>query len=57
MNGGVKIMFTNFVSIEFIGSLYYQQINLEGYNAFKLHEAAMFRFVLSPGFFVAKEQQ
>ena len=55
MNGGIKIMFTNFVSVELYGSLYYQQINLENYNAFKLNEALMFRFVLSPGFFIPKE--
>lgn len=57
MNGGVKIVFSNFVSAELYGSLYYQQINLENYNAFKMHEALMFRFVLSPGFFMAKEQE
>jgi hypothetical protein len=57
MNGGVKIMFSNFVSAELFATLYFQQINLEGYNAFKMNEALMFRFVLSPGFFVAKEQE
>lgn len=57
VDGGVKFMFNNFMSMELYATLYYQQINLEGYNAFKLHEAAMFRFVLSPGFFVAKENQ
>lgn len=57
MNGGVKIMFSNFVSAELFATLFYQQINLEGYNAMKMNEALMFRFVLSPGFFVAKEQE
>lgn len=52
---GLKIMFTNFISCEIYGTLYYQQINLENYAGLNFHEAAMFRFVLSPGFFAAKE--
>ncbi len=56
VDGGVKFMFGNFVSMELLASLYYQQINLEGYDAFKFHESAMIRFVLSPGFFGSKDE-
>jgi hypothetical protein len=56
VDGGVKIMFNDFVSMELYASLYYQQINLKGYNAFKPQGSAMFRLVLSPAFFMAKSE-
>jgi len=56
VDGGLKIMFNDFVSMELYASLYYQQINLKGYNAFNLQESAMFRLVLSPAFFMPKTE-
>jgi hypothetical protein len=56
VDGGVKIMFSDFVSMELYASLYYQQINLKGYNAFNFQESAMFRLVLSPAFFMPKAE-
>lgn len=55
-NGGAKLVFNKFVSLELLASLYYNQINLEYYSAFKFHAAAMFRLVLSPGFFISKSE-
>lgn len=57
LDGGVKFIFNDFVSMELYAALYYQQINLEGYNSFKMQESAMLRLVLSPGFFMSKETQ
>ena len=56
-NGGAKLVFNKFVSLELLASLYYNQINLEYYSAFKFHAATMFRLVLSPAFFMSASEE
>jgi hypothetical protein len=57
-SGGAKLVFSNFVSLELLVTLFYNKINLDlnKYPDFKFQEAAMFRLVLSPGFFISKSE-
>ncbi len=55
-SGGVKFVFNDFASFEVMASLYYKQINLQPYKDFKIHGAGMVRLILSPAFFIKKEE-